>query len=169
MPAPHAATPLLPWRHRRRVEMADTDLAGVVHFSRIFQYMEAAESEFFRALGHPLLHVEDGAGYGFPRVECGARYLRPLRYGDLVEVVLELVRVETRRLHYKVAFYRIMETGVEKTATGHMTTVHVRMHSPFGAFTAHPMPEPLLAELHRQLAAASIPQCAAAEPQPNVP
>ena len=35
----------------RRVEFSDTDMAGIVHFSKFFQYMETVEHGFFRALG----------------------------------------------------------------------------------------------------------------------
>ena len=38
-------------RIRRRVEFSETDMAGIVHYSNFFRYMEAAEHEFFRALG----------------------------------------------------------------------------------------------------------------------
>jgi acyl-CoA thioester hydrolase len=30
----------------RRIEFPDTDMAGIVHFSRFFVFMEAAEHEF---------------------------------------------------------------------------------------------------------------------------
>jgi len=32
------------WRTSRRVEFGDTDMAGIVHFSRFFLWMEAAET-----------------------------------------------------------------------------------------------------------------------------
>ena len=37
--------------YKRRVEFAETDMAGQVHFSNFFRYMEAAEHAFFRSLG----------------------------------------------------------------------------------------------------------------------
>ena len=39
------------FRCRQRVEFADTDMAGIVHFSNFFRYMERAEHEFLRSLG----------------------------------------------------------------------------------------------------------------------
>ena len=32
----------------RRVEFSETDMAGIVHYSNFFRYMEAAEHGFFR-------------------------------------------------------------------------------------------------------------------------
>ena len=40
----------------RGVEFSDTDMAGIMHFSNFFRFMEAAEHGFFRSLGlsiHP--------------------------------------------------------------------------------------------------------------------
>ena len=38
------------FRTRRRVEFVDTDMGGIVHFSRFFVFMETAEHEFLEAL-----------------------------------------------------------------------------------------------------------------------
>ena len=35
----------------RRVQFAETDMAGVVHFSNYFRWMEEVEHAFFRAVG----------------------------------------------------------------------------------------------------------------------
>ena len=37
--------------YRRRVEFAETDAAGMVHFSVFFRYMEEAEHAAWRAAG----------------------------------------------------------------------------------------------------------------------
>jgi acyl-CoA thioesterase FadM len=38
-------------RTRRKIEFADTDMGGIVHFSRYFVFMETAEHEFLDAIG----------------------------------------------------------------------------------------------------------------------
>ena len=38
------------YRHLRMVEFADTDMAGIVHFSRYFRYVEEAEHAFLRSV-----------------------------------------------------------------------------------------------------------------------
>ena len=35
----------------RRVEFADTDMAGIIHFANYYRYMEEAEHTFIRSLG----------------------------------------------------------------------------------------------------------------------
>ncbi len=39
------------FRTKRRIEFAETDMAGIVHFSNYFRYMEETEHEFLRSLG----------------------------------------------------------------------------------------------------------------------
>ena len=54
----------------RTVEFHETDMAGIVHFSNFFRYMETTEHDFFRAQG-VLLHEQEGASLtGFARVHA---------------------------------------------------------------------------------------------------
>ena len=55
---------------QRRIEFADTDLSGLVHFSRFFVFMENAEHLFLESLGTSIhTHVE-GHELGWPRVSA---------------------------------------------------------------------------------------------------
>jgi hypothetical protein len=38
-----------------RVQFSDTDMAGIVHFSNFFRYMERVEHAFFRSLGFSIV------------------------------------------------------------------------------------------------------------------
>ena len=65
---------------RRRIDFFETDMAGIVHFSNFFRFMESTEHEFFRSLGLSL-HVDDGERmYGWARVHASCDYLRPAHY-----------------------------------------------------------------------------------------
>ena len=46
----------------RRVEFSETDLAGIMHFSNFFRFMESAEHAFFRSLGFSVARVPQRAG-----------------------------------------------------------------------------------------------------------
>ena len=50
------------YEHRtsRRIEFADTDLGGLIHFSRYFVFMETAEHEFLNAVGTSVHFKIDG-------------------------------------------------------------------------------------------------------------
>src|SRR6185295_6570825 len=54
------------YRLKRRVLFYETDLAGIVHFSCYFRYMEEAEHALWRQAG--LSIAPKGAEIGFPRV-----------------------------------------------------------------------------------------------------
>ena len=47
---------------QRRVEFHETDLAGIVHFSNFFRYMEDCEHAFYRSLGYSVHEMDDGEG-----------------------------------------------------------------------------------------------------------
>ena len=74
--------------YKRLVHFADTDAAGVVHFSRLLCYAEEAEHELLGKLDIPLL--ADG---GWPRVHVECDYSAPLRAGDDTEITISVEKV----------------------------------------------------------------------------
>ena len=67
--------PISEFRYRRLVQFAETDLAGVVHFSCFFRYMEEAEHALWRAAG--LTIAPRDSDLGFPRVSASIDFLAP--------------------------------------------------------------------------------------------
>ena len=67
----------MPYEHTstRRIEFSETDMAGLVHFSNFFRYMETAERDFFEAAGVELINTQPGKLVGWPRVRAPARKL----------------------------------------------------------------------------------------------
>jgi hypothetical protein len=47
--------PFHEFRATRRVEFNETDLAGIVHFSNFFRYMETVEGAFYRSFGQSVI------------------------------------------------------------------------------------------------------------------
>lgn len=95
-----------PYRTTRRVEFADTDMAGIVHFANFFRYMESAEVEFLRARGLSVTLVWEGQELGFPRVAASCDYVQPARFEDLLEIAVTLVRIGTKSVTYGFDFTR---------------------------------------------------------------
>jgi YbgC/YbaW family acyl-CoA thioester hydrolase len=82
-------------RHERRVAWGDTDASGAWTFCAALRYVEDAEVELLREAS--VL----GDLYGsLPRIYVEARYVRPARFDDVVEVRLSLDRVGRTSLHY---------------------------------------------------------------------
>ena len=70
--------------HRRRVEFADTDAAGVAHFSRLMAMVEEAEHGFFRERGILILTAESA----WPVVRSEVDFCGACRFGEEIEIRL---------------------------------------------------------------------------------
>ena len=92
------------YRTRRKIEFADTDMAGIVHFTRFFVFMETAEHEFLRSLGTSVATEWDGHKIGWPRLSVSCQYLSPLRFEDEVDIHLWVSRKGTKSLTYQFHF-----------------------------------------------------------------
>jgi acyl-CoA thioester hydrolase len=112
--------PVSEHRYRRRVEFADTDMAGVVHFSWIAKYMEEAEHALWREAGLSIVPQE--AAVSFPRVALSIDFKAPLFFEDEFEVHVRLTAASQRSLTYAHTIRR----GDTVIATGTMTAVCVR-------------------------------------------
>lgn len=111
-----------PFTVTRRVEFGDTDMAGIVHFSNFFRYMEAAETAFLRSLGLTVAWFEDGVKYGFPRVSVGCDYQSPARFEDVLDIAVTLEKLGTKSVSYRFD----VSCGGRPVAVGRMTAVYAR-------------------------------------------
>ena len=128
------------FRYKRRVEFADTDLAGIVHFSAIFRYMEEAEHAMWREAG--LSIADRGSDLSWPRVSAACEFRNPLFFEDEFEVWVRLAAARTRALDYEFTIVR----GETVIAVGTMTSVCVRKN-PEGRMRATEVPEQVLTRL----------------------
>jgi acyl-CoA thioester hydrolase len=107
------------YSYRRRVQFAETDLAGIVHFSWYFRYMEEAEHALWRSLG--LQIAPPGGDLSYPRVSASCDFKGPLRFEDEFDVAVRVEAVGRRSLKYGFTLRRDHEI----LATGTMTSVCV--------------------------------------------
>ncbi len=128
--------------HTDRVQFADTDMAGIMHFANFFRFMERAEHAFFRSLGLSVFEKNDGASevepVGWPRVNVSCDYFAPLHFEDEVEVEVLIEEIRTRAVRF---LFRIRKTGEELAAEGRITTVCVRKDKASGKMRAVEIPE----------------------------
>lgn len=113
---------------RISIPFADTDMAGIVHFSNFFRYMENTEHEFYRSLGfsvHPDAASSDGPHIGWPRVQASCDYRLPLRFEDTVTVELRVSEIRRRSVCYEFTFIR--EGASDAVARGTITVVCVEL------------------------------------------
>ena len=110
----------------RRVEFSDTDMAGIVHYSNFFKYMETAEHAFFRSLGFSIVTRQVDPPVGWPRVHASCNYRRPLQFEDEVEIHMLVARKKSKSLTYQFRFRKLNASEPYEVARGELTVVCVR-------------------------------------------
>lgn len=126
-PQTHSST-LFTYRHT--VQFSETDMAGIVHFSNYFKWMESAEHALLKHLGLQLFIQQEEAFYGWPRVRASCAYHAPLRFEDNLEVTVYIQDLLPRAVRYKFVFYKLSSNDSScdatktKVATGELSTVY---------------------------------------------
>ncbi len=126
----------------RRMEFADTDMAGIVHFSRYPVFMETAEHEFLRSIDTDIHFERDGDTISWPRVSVSCDYLRPSYYGEEIEIAVAVTRRGTKSVTYGFTFRR----DGEDVARGSITAVCC-VCNPGEALRSVPIPADIAARL----------------------
>ncbi|HZN59467.1 MAG TPA: thioesterase family protein [Planctomycetota bacterium] len=129
-------------RYRRTVQFADTDMAGIVHFSWFFRYVEEAEHDFYRSMGFSIHRRGDTEPWGMPRLGARLEFLRPLRCEDVVEVHLWVRRKGRRSIVYQLE----MRRADELVAKGEIAVGSSRTLAD-GRLEAVPLPAELSAQI----------------------
>ncbi len=88
----------------RLIEFADTDMAGIAHFSAFFRYMEAAEHALLRSRGLSVSLEWEGQTVTFPRVAARCDYLSPAHFEDVLDITARVVHVGNKSVRYTFAF-----------------------------------------------------------------
>lgn len=107
--------------YRTIVEFADTDMAGIMHFSNFFRFMERAEHAFWRSIGLSVTTVIDGKRVSWPRVQASCDYKLPLRFEEAVDI--EVILREVRGKAVKFGFRFLRSESRELAAEGSITAV----------------------------------------------
>ena len=97
------------YRHRCqvRVRFGDTDPYGIVYFVSYFRYCHQAIEEFLRSLGLPPEETfrNVAEGFGLPIVEAHGKFLRPTRYGDLLEIETRIQELRSKAIIFHFRFF----------------------------------------------------------------
>ena len=127
------------FRYRRRVEFAETDQAGIAHFSVFFRYMEEAEHALWRAAG---MSIAPQGEAGWARVAAAFDFKAPLRFEDECDIAVAIAEVSRRKVRYAFTFTH----GDRVIGSGTMTTVPVNKRAD-GTLTAYDVPPDTLEKL----------------------
>ena len=112
----------------RRIEFSETAMAGLVHFSNYFRYMETAERDFFEVNGLDLILSKPGKLVGWPRARAECKFTAPLRFGDTIEIHLAVKTIKDRSIDYQFRIFRKQKDGNRiQAAKAHMTTILTKL------------------------------------------
>ena len=112
------------FKYTKRVEFHETDMAGIMHFSNFFRFMEMTEHAFFRELGFSIHDTYDGVKTGWPRVQVACDFFKPVYFEDEVEIHLIVAEKKAKALSYHFTFRKIVDGQPgEKIAFGRSTAV----------------------------------------------
>jgi YbgC/YbaW family acyl-CoA thioester hydrolase len=120
---------------KRRLRWADADAAGRLHFPRIFELIEEAESELVRQIEWPM---NRSLGYDFPRAHIECRFVRVISLDDPFRLRLTVGKLGRTSIRYD---YQVIDADEELALEGTMTIVVVKEGKPA------PIPETLRASL----------------------
>ena len=137
----------------RRVEFSDTDMAGIMHYSNYFRFMETAEHAFFRSLGVSIAGGRGADSVGWPRVHAQCDFSAPLRFEDEVEIHLLVREKRSKSLSYLFKFRKLGESPPREIARGIVTVVCVAQE-PGGKMRACSIPHSLAEQI--QIAPAEL-------------
>jgi YbgC/YbaW family acyl-CoA thioester hydrolase len=126
--------------YKRRVEFAETDMAGQVHFANFFRYMEEAEHAIWRRAVMRI--AADGREHQWPRISAQCDFKSRLRVDDEFEVRTEMAKVTPRTIQWAHTMMR----GDTLIAQGTVTAVCVKLQAD-GTFKAVEIPKQILERL----------------------
>lgn len=142
----------MPTTYRRRVEFAETDAAGIVHFSVFFRYMEEAEHAVWRKAGLNILTSSpagdatssgaEGAGLSWPRIAAKFDFKAPLKFQDEFEIVTQIGAVSRSTIQWA----HVVMRGDTTIGSGSVTAVCVRK-LPGGGMKSAEIPADILEKL----------------------
>lgn len=138
----------------RRIEFAETDAAGIAHFSTFIFVMEQAEHALFRSLGLSIFmplasvpasltippewsHYPSNTIWTWPRVHCECDFVAPARFEDEVTASVAIERMGSKSITYA---HRIARDG-ELIATGRMIAVCSLKNPETGQLVGQPIPQ----------------------------
>jgi len=105
--------------HKRTVQFAETDMAGVMHFSNYFRVMEEAEHAFWRSIGQSVHATTDKKTISWPRVAVSCSYVAPVQFEEELTVRISVAKIGRRSLTTRYDF----ACGDREVAHGEMKTV----------------------------------------------
>ncbi|MYA79202.1 MAG: acyl-CoA thioesterase [Acidobacteriia bacterium] len=123
------------YHYRRKVYWQDTDMAGIIHFTNYFRYMEEVEIEFLSSLDLDPLKFAHKHNVWRPRVSAQCDFKKTVSFGDELDIHIWVVKKGRSSIHYELAFNH----DGEEVAHGRLVIACVSK-TPDGVMQSTPIP-----------------------------
>lgn len=126
----------------RLTQFAESDAAGIIHFSTVARYVEEAEHAFLTSAGFPI-DLRHPQSLRWPRISYHANFTHPILPLQAVKICLSPLYVGRSSVNWK---WSILSGEAESMmCEGEMKVVCCRLNQ--GKLEVIPLPEPLRARL----------------------
>lgn len=129
-------------RTQLKVRFGDVDLAGIVYFPRFLHYCHVGMEDYFSEvmkIDYDRLLLE--RRLAFPTVHIEIDFVRPLKYGEDVEIEMEIAKIGRTSVEWRYGIFRRGES--EAIARSRQITVCTDLDS----FEKKPVPDWLRSRL----------------------
>lgn len=126
--------------HEHTVRFHETDRAGIIYFSRVFEYCHIAFEEMLRAIFGSVDTLFRNGTWGMPLVDAHTRYLKPIQLDERLTIELRVARVGRGSVRFA---YRVL--GPDGTLRAETELTHAIVN--LAEFTPMPVPPELRAGL----------------------
>lgn len=95
------------YRAKIKVRFGDIDHAGILYYPRFFHYFHVAFEEFFeQVVGVSYDRIVNDERIGFPTLKLATEFRKPLAYGDILEVAMEVRELGNSSVAFRFTVYR---------------------------------------------------------------
>lgn len=108
----------------RKVNYYETDQMAIVHHSNYIRWFEEARLDALEQLGVSYSDMEQG-GFLIPVLDVSCQYIKTVRYGDTVEIRLNMTRFTGLKFDFSYEIYN--------KKTGELTTAGTSSHCILGS------------------------------------
>ncbi len=109
---------------KRHLRWADADAAGRLHFPRIFELVEEAESELVRRIDWPM---NRSMGYDFPRAHIDCDFKRVISLDEPFRLRLSVAKLGRTSFNY---LFQVFNANEELALEGTMVVVALQNGKP---------------------------------------
>ncbi len=136
----------------RRVEFSETDLAGIMHFTNYYRWMEICEHEFLRSVGLSVDMEDENGRFGWPRVKASPAVLNA-PYDSRRKWRSELIVTEMRdrSITYAFQFWKTEDGERVKAAVGEAVAACVSFDQASGSMAPIMIPEVFTSKVQQAL------------------